>query len=341
MWIGGLYQTANPFLLEGITIGLIIQKFGGSSVRDAERLGRVCGIIAAAKKAGHRVAAVFSAQGDTTDRLVEKARELSAAPPRRELDALLTTGECASVALGAIALCEMGVPAVSLTAAQLPLRTDSEHGNARILHIDTRRIHRELEDGKVVLVAGFQGVDKGNNLTTLGRGGSDLTAVALASCLRADRCCIYTDVDGIYTTDPRVCPTARRLPKISYAHMLALAGEGAQVLHDRSVEFAARHGVELEVLSCEAGSVGSRVVETADCGPVTGLTRKRTAHGTVITAVGRALPGERGALARKALQGKLLDIIDYCEGNERFSITVDPAAADRALCLVHDALFDT
>ncbi len=327
--------------MEGISISLIIQKFGGSSVRDSERLWRVCSIIAAARSAGHDVVAVFSAQGDTTDFLLEKARELSPSPSPRELDALLATGECASVALGAILLCEMGVPAVSLSAAQLPLRTNGTHGAACVRRVGTRRIKREIKRGKVVLVAGFQGVDKENDLTTLGRGGSDLTAVALAAALKAQRCCIYTDVDGVYTTDPRVCPTARRLARISYGHMLALASEGAQVLHDRSVDFAARHGVELEVLSCEEGSVGSRVVREADCGAVTGLTRKRTVQGVVITAVGRGLPGESRSLMQKVLQGENLDMIDYSEGNERFSVTVTPSAADRALCLMHDALLNT
>ncbi len=288
--------------------------------------------------------AVFSAQGDTTDLLLQKARELSLSPPPRELDALLATGECASVALGAIALHARGIPAVSLTGAQLPLRTDGVHGGAHILDVGTRRILRELKRGKVVLAAGFQGVDAAGDVTTLGRGGSDLTAAALAAYLHAARCCIYTDVDGVYTTDPRVCPTARRLPCISYGHMLALAAEGAQVLHDRSVAFAARYGVELEVLSCAEGSVGSRVVGEADCGPVTGLTRKMLADGAhaAITAVGRELPdAERTARVREALERCGIEVLGEREGAERLTLLVAAPQADRALCLMHDVLLNT
>ena len=329
--------------MEGISISLIVQKFGGSSVRDAAHLRRVCAIIAAARKKGHDVLAVFSAQGDTTDVLMQKARELSCAPSPRELDALLATGESASVALGAILLNEMGVPAVSLTAFQAPLYTDSRHGEARVLRAETQRIRHELSTGKVVIAAGFQGVDKENDLTTLGRGGSDLTAAVLAAELGAARCQIYTDVDGVYTTDPRVCPTARRLKKLSYAHMLALAREGAQVLHDRSVEYAARFGVELEVLSCGENAVGSRVTASAENGPVTGLTRRKTEDGcAIITAVGGGLPdGERFAKVKKVLQGESLVILGCGSGFEHMSITVSETAADRALCLMHDALLET
>ena len=328
--------------MEGISISLIVQKFGGSSVQDAAHLKRVCAIIAAARRAGHDVLAVFSAQGDTTDVLLRKARELSCAPSPRELDALLATGESASVALGAISLNEMGVPAVSLTACQVPLHTDSRHGEARVLGVGTERILRELECGKVVLVAGFQGVDKENDLTTLGRGGSDLTAAVLAAELHAARCQIYTDVDGVYTTDPRICPTARRLKAVSCAHMLALAREGAQVLHDRSVEYAARFGVELEVLSCEENAVGSRVTAAADNGPVTGLTRKKAENGcAVITAVGSSLPSEEyRKKIEKVLQAESLYNGGIKSGFERLSVTVCEEDATRALCLIHDVLLN-
>lgn len=328
--------------MEGISISLIVQKFGGSSVRDAAHLRRVCAVIAAARGQGHDVLAVFSAQGDTTDVLVQKAHELSLTPSPRELDALLATGESASVALGAILLNEMGIPAVSLAAFQLPLRTDSCHGNARVLGVGKERVLHELSSGKVVLAAGFQGVDGENDLTTLGRGGSDLTAAVLAAELGAARCQIYTDVDGIYTTDPRICPTARRLKALSYAHMLALAREGAQVLHDRSVEYAARFGVELEVLSCEENAVGSRVSAAAENGPVTGLTRRKTADGcALITAVGSGLPSEEyREKIEKALRAQALYNGGVESGFEQLRVTVREEDAPRALCLIHDAILN-
>ncbi len=339
-----VYQEANPFLLEGISISLIIQKFGGSSVRDSERLLRAAEIIGRTWQEGHDVVVVFSAQGDTTDILLEKAYELSKTPSARELDALLATGENASVALGAILLLERGIPAVSLSGAQVPIKTDGTHGNALVLNVGKRRILRELKRRRVVLVAGFQGVDEAGDITTLGRGGSDLTAVALAAHLRADRCQIYTDVDGVYTTDPRICQTARRLEKVSYDHMLTLAAQGAQVLHDRSVEFAQRHGVVLEVLSCAEGSVGSCVVETADCGAVTGLTRKKLPDGAsvAITAVGQGLPdAEKTAQVRAMLQAQDIPAFVIRESREQLTVLVDAERSDRALCLMHDALLGT
>lgn len=230
-------------------MSLIVQKFGGSSVADKERLFNVAGIISDAYRSGDRVVVVVSAQGDTTDDLLAKAAEISDSPSKRELDMLLSTGEQISSSLLAIALGTMRIPVVSLNAWQVGISSDSNYSNAKIKKIDTERLFRELDGGKVVIVTGFQGINKFDDVTTLGRGGSDTTAVALAAVLKADRCQIYTDVDGVYTADPRKVPSAKKLKEISYDEMLELASLGAQVLHNRSVEMAKKYHVELEVLS--------------------------------------------------------------------------------------------
>ena len=230
-------------------MSLIVQKFGGSSVADKERLFNVAGIISDAYRSGDRVVVVVSAQGDTTDDLLAKAAEISDSPSKRELDMLLSTGEQISASLLAIALGTMRIPVVSLNAWQVGISSDSNYSNAKIKKIDTERLFRELDGGKVVIVTGFQGINKFDDVTPLGRGGSDTTAVALAAVLKADRCQIYTDVDGVYTADPRKVPTAKKLKEISYDEMLELASLGAQVLHNRSVEMAKKYHVELEVLS--------------------------------------------------------------------------------------------
>ena len=225
---------------------LIVQKFGGSSVRDAQRVQNVAGIIADTYRAGNSVIVVLSAQGDTTDELIEKAKEISDNPSKREMDMLLSTGEQISIALCAMALENMGVPAVSLAAWQVGIQTDRTYSNARIKRIDRERIQSELDRKKVVLVAGFQGVNRYGDVTTLGRGGSDTSAVALAAAFNADLCQIYTDVDGVYTTDPRIVPNALKLPEITYDEMLELASQGAQVLHNRSVELAKKYKADYE-----------------------------------------------------------------------------------------------
>ena len=240
---------------------LIVQKFGGSSVADAEKLRRVAGIIADTKKAGNDVVVVLSAQGDTTDDLIAKARELSPDPSKREMDMLMSTGEQISISLCAIALQAMGIPSISLLGWQVGMKTNSDYGNARIKTLDQERIRRELEQGRVVLVAGFQGINKHEDMTTLGRGGSDTTAVAIAAKMHADLCQIYTDVEGVYTADPRLVPTAKKLKEITYDEMLELASMGAQVLHNRSVELAKRYGVPMEVLSSYVRKPGTIVKE--------------------------------------------------------------------------------
>ncbi|MDY3760420.1 MAG: aspartate kinase, partial [Eubacteriales bacterium] len=230
-------------------MSLIVQKFGGSSVADKERLFNVAAIIADAYREGNRIVAVVSAQGDTTDDLLAKAAEITSSPSLRETDMLLSTGEQISASLLALAIGTMKLPVVSLNAWQVGIHSDSNYSNAKIKKIDTERILRELDSGKIVIVTGFQGINRFDDVTTLGRGGSDTTAVALAAVLKADKCQIYTDVDGVYTADPRKVPTAKKLKEISYDEMLELASLGAQVLHNRSVEMAKKYHVELEVLS--------------------------------------------------------------------------------------------
>ena len=242
-------------------MSLIVQKFGGSSVRDAQRIRNVAGIIADTYRAGNQVMVVLSAQGDTTDDLIEKAREINPRASKREMDMLLSTGEQISIALCAMALEGMGLPVISLCAWQVGLHTSSTYSDARIKRIDSERIQRELDKNKIVLVAGFQGINRVGDVTTLGRGGSDTSAVALAAAFGADLCQIYTDVDGVYTTDPRVTSGAVKLEEITYDEMLELASQGAQVLHNRSVELAKKYHVNMEVVSSLERKPGTKVKE--------------------------------------------------------------------------------
>mgnify|MGYP004458403849 CR=1 FL=1 len=242
-------------------MSLIVQKFGGSSVKDAQRIRNVAGIIAETYLQGNDVIVVLSAQGDTTDDLIAKAEEINPKPSKREMDMLLSTGEQISVALCAMALEAMGLPCVSLAAWQVGIQTTKVHSDARIKKIDTERVRSELDQHRIVLVTGFQGVDRLGDVTTLGRGGSDTSAVALAAAFRADLCQIYTDVDGVYTTDPRIVPNARKLDEITYDEMLDLATLGAGVLHNRSVEMAKKYGVPLVVRSSLNNSEGTVVKE--------------------------------------------------------------------------------
>ena len=242
-------------------MSLIVQKFGGSSVRDAQRIRNVAGIIAETYLEGNDVLVVLSAQGDTTDDLIAKAEEINSHPSKREMDMLLSTGEQISVALCAMALESMGLPCVSLTAWQVGIQTTAVHGDARIKRIDSERVQAELDQHRIVLITGFQGMDRAGDVTTLGRGGSDTSAVALAAAFRADLCQIYTDVDGVYTADPRIVPNARHLDEITYDEMLELASQGAGVLHNRSVELAKKFRVDLEVLSSLERKPGTKVKE--------------------------------------------------------------------------------
>ena len=230
-------------------MSLIVQKYGGTSVGSIELIQRVAAKVAAVRARGDRVAVVVSAMGDHTDRLVDLAAGIAREPNAREMDVLLSTGEQVSIALLAMALCEQGIPARSFTGSQVRVRTTSSHRRARITAVEVQRLQAALDQGEVPVVAGFQGVDDHGDITTIGRGGSDTSAVALAVALKADECQILTDVDGVYTTDPRLVADARLLPRISFEEMLELAGQGSRVLHLRSVEFAAKYHVPLRVLS--------------------------------------------------------------------------------------------
>jgi len=242
-------------------MGLIVQKFGGTSVADANRIRNVARIITETYRRGHNVIAVLSAQGDTTDELIEKAGEINPNASRREMDMLLSTGEQISCALCAMAVEAMGYPVVSLTGWQAGMMTNSAYSSARIKRVNGERILAELDKKSIVIVTGFQGLNKCEDITTLGRGGSDTSAVALAAAFHADLCQIFTDVDGVYTADPRCVKGAKKLDEITYDEMLELASLGAQVLHNRSVEMAKRYNVNLEVLSSFSGKPGTKVKE--------------------------------------------------------------------------------
>ena len=232
-----------------IEMGLIVQKFGGSSVADAQKVENVARRVTDTYKEGNSVVVVVSAQGDTTDDFLDKAAEINTAPSKREMDVLLSAGEQISMALLAMAIEKLGYPVTSLTGWQAGIKTTSNYSDARIRTIDTERLERELDMKRIVIVAGFQGINKYDDITTLGRGGSDTTAGALAAALHADKCEIYTDVDGVYTADPRIVPNAKKLADVSYDEMLELASLGANVLHNRSVELALKYNVKLEVKS--------------------------------------------------------------------------------------------
>ncbi len=245
-------------------MSLIVQKFGGSSVANAERVFNVAHIVTETYDKGNDVIVVVSAQGDTTDDLIEKAAQINPNPSKREMDVLLSTGEQISIALLAMAIEKLGYPVVSLTGPQAGFITDSNYSKARIRRIEKERVENEIEKHNIVIVAGFQGINRYDNITTLGRGGSDTSAVALAAVFHADLCQIFTDVDGVYTADPRIAPNARKLDEITYDEMLELASLGANVLHNRSVEMAKKYNVNLEVVSSLERKPGTKVKEATD-----------------------------------------------------------------------------
>lgn len=320
---------------------LTVQKFGGSSVADSARLAHVAELAAGEYNQGHELVLVLSAQGDTTDALLEKAREISSSPPKRELDALLSVGEQVSVSLMAMELEKRKIPALSLTGWQAGIRTDAAHGAARIEAVDAARIRQNLDAGRIVIVAGFQGLSAGGDITTLGRGGSDTTAVALAAALGADRCRIYTDVEGVFTADPRIVPAARKHENIGYDEMLELARLGSQVLHSRCVELAMERGVELEVLSSYVDTPGTIVGRRGGEGAgVTGITADRTAPGGAkVSIVGHGLTGPAELMLR-ALHEAGIDAAPLPRGEISFSALVPRAEADRAVRVVHKRLFE-
>lgn len=316
---------------------MIVQKFGGSSVADRDRVFNVARIVAATRKTGNDVVVVVSAQGDTTDDLIAKAAEITSEPSRREMDMLLASGEQISIALLAMALSELGVQAVSLTGWQAGFITDRAYSKARIRRLDTERVESELARNRVVVVAGFQGMNRLEDITTLGRGGSDTSAVALAAALHADRCQIYTDVEGVYTADPRKVPGARKLDQITFDEMLELASLGAQVLNNRSVELAKKYGVELEVLSSLNPVPGTIVKEVAD--DMEGMLIKGVAKDTDVAVISIMevpdVPGMSfkvfGALASRNINVDIILQSTGRGGNKDLIFTVPLGEAENAV----------
>jgi len=322
---------------------IIVQKFGGTSVADSQK------ILAAARKAiraqqeGNQVVMVVSAMGKNTDRLVGLAKEITDEPPAREMDMLLSTGEQMSVALMAMAIHSLGHQAISLTGAQIGIMTDSTHTKARIRSISTDRIHEALDGGNIVIAAGFQGIDESNNITTLGRGGSDTTAVALAAVLGADACEIYTDVDGVYTTDPRIVPEARRVKQISYDEMLELATAGAGVMHNRSIEFAKKFNVPIHVRSSSSDNPGTMILRSPEAPNVAvcgAALMKKEARVTVLGVPDR--PGAALSIfSRIAAKSIAMDMIvqnEAADGRADLSFTVFHDELPRTLRAVDEAV---
>lgn len=322
---------------------LIVKKYGGSSVATPERVRHVAQQIIEDVEAGHRIVVVLSAQGKTTDQLLARAREMNPNPSRRELDMLISTGEQQSVALMAMTLQSMGYQAVSLNAFQVPMYTNKVYGSARLERIGTDRLEAELDCGNVVLVTGFQGMNRYEDVTTLGRGGSDTTAVALAAALHAARCQIYTDVEGVYTADPRYVKNARKLPEIGYDEMLELASTGAKVLHNRCVEMAKKYNVEIEVLSSMVKAPGTVVKEDSlvERMMVSGVAAdKNVARISVMRIPDR--PGKAFSLFNLLSQEDInVDIILQSighDGTKDISFTVAEDNADEAVAILQEHL---
>ncbi len=323
-------------------MALIVQKFGGSSVANAERILHVAEIITGTYKKGNQVVVVLSAQGDTTDELLEKAAEINPNGSKREMDMLLNTGEQMSISLMAMAIERLGFPVVSLAGWQVGMETTAAYGAARIKRVSGSRIQEELDQNKIVLVAGFQGINKYGDVTTLGRGGSDTTAVALAVALRADLCQIYTDVDGVYTADPRKVPDARKIDEITFDEMLELASLGAQVLHNRSVEMAKRYNMNIEVLSSFTGAPGTIVkeaVKKVEKTYISGVAQDKNVARLAIIGL-RDVPGVAfkvfNLLAREKIN---VDIILQSIGradSKDISFTVASDVAEKAYRVVKD-----
>ena len=323
-------------------MALIVQKFGGSSVKDRDRIFNVARIVANTHNAGNDVVVVVSAQGDTTDDLIAKAAEISHDPSAREMDMLLAAGEEISISLLTMALQELGVSAISLTGWQAGFRTDRAYTKARITRLETERISSELERNRVVVVAGFQGLNKLDDITTLGRGGSDTSAVAIAAALHADRCQIFTDVEGVYTADPRKVRNTRKLQEITFDEMLELASLGAQVLNNRSVELAKKYNVELEVLSSLNPVPGTVVKEVAK---MEGMLIKGVAKDTdvaVITILN--VPDEPGTsfkifglLAQKNINVDIILQSTGRDGKKDISFTCAQGEAETALRVLKES----
>lgn len=321
-------------------MALIVQKYGGTSVGTVERIQAVADKVIETKNQGHQVVVVVSAMSGETDRLLSLAKSITDTPTPRELDVLLSTGEQATIALLSMALEEKGHSAVSYTGGQVHIRTDDAHNKARIVEIEGARVHKQLNDGKVVVIAGFQGIDEDGNITTLGRGGSDTTAVAMAAALKADECRIYTDVDGVYTADPRIVTDARRMPFITYEEMLEMASLGSKVLQIRSVEFARKYNVNLRVLSSFEDGPGTLITdedENMEAALISGIAHNKDEAKLTIVGV----PDDPG-IASKIL-GPIADAnieVDMIvqnvglDNSTDFTFTVNRSDYDKALSIL-------
>ena len=314
---------------------LIVQKFGGSSIADGDRLRRAAGICMRQRQNGNEVVVVVSAMGDTTDLLADRARELGAKPSPREMDALITTGEQQSAALLVMTMESLGIPAVSLAGWQAGIYTDCCYGDSDIRLIAPVRIREALSRGRVPVVTGFQGVCAAGDITSLGRGGSDTTAVALAAALESDCCEIYTDVDGIYTADPRLIPDAVKLSAIDYRDMLALAEAGSQVLHAKSVELAMANSVVIHLLSSFTDAPGSQVRALRDGSrpDFAGITRSRASG--EISLAGKAADAAALSRAVLLLAAEGIEVLSGSAGSGRISVLVEEAERPRAMQLLH------
>lgn len=323
-------------------MALIVQKFGGSSVADAERVMNVARIVTDTYRSGNDVVVVVSAQGDTTDDLIDKAHEINEKPSKRELDMLLTSGEQISISLLAMAIHKLGCPAVSLLGWQAGFNTSSAYGQARIKSIKADRLRSEIDRHNIVIVAGFQGINKYDDLTTLGRGGSDTSAVAIAAALRADRCQIFTDVEGVFTADPRKVDNAKKLKEITYDEMLELATLGAQVLNNRSVEMAKKYNVEIEVLSSLKRVPGTVVKEVAKMEKmlVRGVTKDTDVARISVTKIPNT-PGVAFKMFSALAKHKInVDIILQSVGRDQtkdITFTVSKGNAEEAVNCVKDS----
>ncbi len=291
-------------------MGIVVQKYGGSSVADVEKIMKVARRIVDCKKSGNQVVAIVSAMGKTTDNLIKLAGEISSSPPKREMDRLLSTGEQISMSLLAMAIDSLGEKAVSLTGPQAGIRTDSKYSKAKIVNIVSNRLKKELENDNIIIIAGFQGETEEHDITTLGRGGSDTSAVSVAAALNADLCEIFTDVDGVYSCDPRIVPNIRKLSAVSYDEMLELALLGAKVLHPRSVEVGKTHGVEIHVRSSFSHDIGTivkkEVLDMEHDGLITGIAHDKDVAKVVIFGV----PDTPGTAAKilKALADENINV---------------------------------
>ena len=323
-------------------MALIVQKYGGTSVGSVEKIENVAERLIAAKKAGHDVVVAVSAMSGETNRLVEMAHQISAHPDPREYDVLVSTGEQVTIALLGMALKERGCDARSYTGSQVHILTDSAHTKARILDIDEAKIRADLDKGRIVIVAGFQGKDEHGNITTLGRGGSDTTAVALAAALKADECQIYTDVDGVYTTDPRVVPEARRLEKITFEEMLEMASLGSKVLQIRAVEFAGKYNVKLRVLSSFEEGPGTLITyeeENMEQAAISGIAFNRDEAKLTILGVPDqpgVAHGILGAIGEANIEVDMIIQNVGADGTTDFTFTVHRNDYDRAVGILNN-----